>query len=104
MTTQHLIFQGQQITPWLFTETPVTREQAISLIADGDVDLKSFHSVIAYDVESHWSDDVTDSIVTAVVNKWADQGEPLSGRAWEFVERWAGMAVARSFAVEDEYA
>lgn len=101
MTTQHLIFQGQQITPWLFTETPVTREQAISLIVDGDVDLKSFHSVIAYDVESHWSDDVTDSIVMAVVNKWADQGEPLSAKQRDFVERFMGVQFANQFALED---
>lgn len=101
MTTQHLIFQGQQITPWLFTETPVTREQAISLIVDGDVDLKSFHSVIAYDVESHWSDDVTDSIVTAVVNKWADQGEPLSANQRDFVERFVGVQFANQFVMED---
>lgn len=100
MTERFIIFNGHCIPPYIHPDHPVTRSETVSLIASGE-NMTDLHSVISFEL-GRPSVDVTASIVAEVLERWDDRGEPLSARAYEFVERFGGMHVARGFAVEEE--
>lgn len=54
-------------------------------------------SVLSFNPVEHLCSDVTDIFVAAVVNLWADSGEPLTEWQRDFVEQHVSVSAANSF-------
>lgn len=54
-------------------------------------------SVIVFNPVEHVCSDVTRELAGAVVNLWADAGEPLTNWQYSFVEMFIGIQAANSF-------
>jgi hypothetical protein len=97
MTARFIIFYNGGDRPYVHPDHPLTRAEAVNHIKG---DYEAFHSVVSFELGKP-SLDVTKGIVAEVIEIWADNGEPLSYRAWEFVELQLGHQTAREFAMED---
>lgn len=98
MPAAYLIFAGD-LEPYVYTDVPVSRSRAIEMIASGEPE--NMHSVMGFDLESGRAWDATAEVMTLVLEKLADEGEPLSRSLWETIELHAGHRVAREFRMED---
>jgi hypothetical protein len=97
MSERFIIFYNGGDRPYVHPDHPLTRAEAVNHIKG---DYEAFHSVVSFEVGKP-SLDVTKGIVAEVIEIWADSGEPLSYKQYEFVELFAGMQVARAFQMEE---
>lgn len=96
MTTadRFILFAGHGIKPWVYTEQPVSREEAVALLASGEVE--TFHSALAYDTGAGTSRDATNELLNAARDFNADRD--MSSYAFAaMLELHLGTRAARPF-------
>jgi len=101
MTSERFItFYNGGDRPYIHPDHPMTRAEAVNHVKG---DYESLHSVISFEIGKP-SRDVTKEIVAEVVEIWDDRGEPINFRQYEFVELHLGLAAARAFQLDEEFA
>lgn len=98
MTERFILFSGRAIKPWIYTDEPVNKLEAIQLVVTGEVYPTM---VMAFDLEAGTSRDASREIANEAMALWAKSGEPLTRNQYEYVELWS-MQAARSFAMAAE--
>jgi len=95
MSEQFILFCGRSIKPWIYTEEPVNKLEAIQLVVTGECyPVKT----IAFDVKAGTCRDVSREIAVEAMNLWAYSGEPLTYAQREFIEQSISIQAANSFA------